>query len=392
MTYLPRTAAFFVSTLLASGMFAGIPIKAKELGASVEATAVSASATDSRFAKFQPKSTTNNTKIDFNKWDEALAYFVFDMGPSIRESAPRVDPGLGTRRVYGHESRYRLEGNRVIFSFLEDDVKAALSEYRADLEQTADLVDIASLPRNEQLAFWINLHNVAVIEKIALEYPVSEPASIRLGASTLPLDETPFLTVGGVAMSPKDIRTKIVYPNWNNPKVIYGFFRGEIGGPSIQTDAYSAENIDELLDASAREFINSLRGAQKSGKNMDVSKIYNEARPFYFANWHRDIRQHLLTYAQEPVASQVEAANAFDANLYEGAISDLANGERDPNYNLVIQGDRPKGFRIASNITRLLVEKSQKAEKINKRSDVEGRVTVIDMSDLFAETKPSEVE
>lgn len=344
--------------------------------------------TDSRFDKFRPKSKTINTRIDFTSWDEALDYFVFDMGPSIRESAPSVDPGLGTRRVYGHESRYRLEGNRVIFSYLEDDVKAALTAYRTDLEQTAASVDIASLPRNEQLAFWINLHNVAVIEQIALAYPVSQPSRISVNGSKLPFDETPFLTVAGVSMSPKDIRTKIVYPNWTDPKVIYGFFRGEIGGPSIQRDAFSGDDVADLLDQSASEFINSLRGAQKNGRYMDVSDIYEEARPFFFRNWEADIRQHLLTYSREPITRQIEEAEEIRPNIYETAISDLANGERDPSYGFVVQGEGVKGFKVASNVARLLGEKAQKTEKINKRSDIEGRVTIIDVGDLFDAEKP----
>lgn len=391
MKNVPIAAVLVSSTMLATCLFSSSSVAvAQELGTSVQSA--SGPVSESRFGKFQPKSETVDTRIDFSSWNEALAYFVFDMGPSIRESAPSVEPGLGTRRIYGHESRYRLEGNRVIFSYLEEDVKTALTEYRTDLERTADLVDIASLPRNEQLAFWINLHNVAIIEKIALEYPVSQPSLIRLDGSSLPLDETPFLTVGGVSMSPKDIRTKIVYPNWSNPKVIYGFFRGEIGGPSIQREAFTADNINDLLDSSAKEFVNSLRGAQKNGNNLNVSKIYQEASPFFFANWDADIRHHLLTYSAEPVSSEVEAAKEIRANVYEGAISDMANGERDPNYGFVIVGDRPKGFRIANNIARLLVEKSQKTEKINRRSDVEGRVTVIDVSEIFKDNKPEEVE
>jgi Protein of unknown function, DUF547 len=178
------------------------------------------------FARFAPKAATVNTKIDYTAWDEALRYLVFRMGKSIREGAPRVEPGMGTRRVYGHDSRYRLEGNRVIFSFMNQDVLTALAEYRQDLEQTANLVDISKLAKNEQLAYWINLHNAAIIEQIALAYPVSQPSRIKLDASGLPFDETPFISVAGVKMSPKDIRTKIVFPHWKDPKVIYGFFRG----------------------------------------------------------------------------------------------------------------------------------------------------------------------
>jgi len=347
---------------------------------------------DAAFERFQPKTERISTTIDYAMWDEALEYFVFRMGRSIREGAPSVDPGMGTRRVYGHQSRFRLEGNRVIFSYLEDEVKTALTEYRRDLENTGSFVDIAKLSRNEQLAFWINLHNVAVIEQIALEYPVSQPSRIRVNGSDLPLDETPFITVAGISMSPKDIRTKIVFPNWKDPKVIYGFFRGEIGGPSIMPNAFNAANVGELLDDSAYEFVNSLRGTQKNGSKLDISEIYEEARPYFFSNWEKDVKTHLLDYSNDQVTSIIENSGEVRANVYESDVSDLTNGERDPNYGLVMQGDRPAGVRVPSAIVRLLTEHNQKVQKIIRRSDVEGRVTVINVGDLTKDRSNSEVD
>ena len=134
------------------------------------ALAMQAPANDARFARFArfvPNGQPSATRLDYSLWNEALNFFVFSMGASLRERAPSVQPNLGTRRVYGHTSGYRLEANRVTFSYLEDDVIQSLAEYRRDLELTADEIDIASLARNEQLAFWINLHNVAIIEQIA---------------------------------------------------------------------------------------------------------------------------------------------------------------------------------------------------------------------------------
>lgn len=60
---------------------------------------------------------------------------VIPMGPSLRQGASRVDPTTGTRRIYGHESRLRLEGNRLAFSYLTPDIMTALGDYRADLER-----------------------------------------------------------------------------------------------------------------------------------------------------------------------------------------------------------------------------------------------------------------
>jgi hypothetical protein len=285
--------------------------------------------------------------------------------------------------VFGHDSRYRLEGNRVAFSFMNQEVIASLSEYRRDLEELPNTVNLTALGRNEQLAYWINLHNVAVIEQIALAYPVSRPSLIRVGGDSRPLDETPFITVAGVKMSPKDIRTKIVYPHWQDPKIMYGFFRGEIGGPSIQREAYSAEKLDTLLEESAREFVNSLRGTQRSGSKLLVSQIYREVQPYYFTDWPGDLKAHLREYGTEDVQAMIDATSGVDATLYEADIADLNKGETEPSYGNVVSNDGYKSIRIDGAIARLMAERKQKMEKILQQDDVEGRVIVL--PDLKAE-------
>jgi len=355
-------------------------------------TATAPDMTETRFEKFVPKANPTGTQIDYTIWDEALNYFVFRMGKSIRESTPRPEPGLGTRRIYGHDSRFRMEGNRVIFSYLEDEIIASLTEYREDLERTGDIVDISTLSKNEQLAFWINLHNTAIIEQIALAYPLSQPISLKIGDSGLTLDEAPFITVAGVKMSPKDIRTKIVYPNWSNAKVIYGFFRGEIGGPSIQHEAYKARNVSELLDKTGKDFVNSLRGTQKSGSNLLVSEIYEEARPYFFPQWPTDLKAHLRSFADTDLVSMLDETSSVRANIYEHDIADLANGERDPNYGYLLVDGQRRVERVPTAIARLLQERSNKVEKLIKRNDLVGLVTLIPFDDPSNPTVPDVVE
>ena len=326
------------------------------------------------FARFAPRSDTISTRLDFSYWDKALHWFVLRMGRSLREYEPAPDKLTGSHMTFGHDSRYRLEGNRVAFSVMTDDVRRELTEYRKELEQLPDTVPLTRLSRNEQLAYWINLHNVAVIEQIALAYPLSTPARLRVG--DMPLDESKFITVAGVHMSPRDIRTRIVYPNWHDPKVIYGFWHGDIGGPSISREAYDGTNVGQLLDEVAQEFVGSLRGTQRSGDTLLVSRLYLEARPFYFPDWPRDLRAHLLKYSNPEVTDLITATQAVDAAIEETDIADLSKGEREPNYTeLVINGIQP-GIGVDGAVARLLRERQEKLEEIYRRDGPRGQVIV----------------
>ncbi|MEM7781228.1 MAG: DUF547 domain-containing protein [Pseudomonadota bacterium] len=330
-----------------------------------------------QFETFVPAGDPIQHRIDYSVWDEAMQNLVISMGPSLRQTAGSPTPGLGSRRIYGHTSRYRLEGTRVMFSFLDDEVRASFTEYRQDLERTADLVDIQSLPRNEQLAYWINLHNVAMVEQIANAWPVLQPRSIEIDG--VPLDEARIITVEGIAMSPRDIRERIVFANWSDPKVIYGFWRGEIGGPSIQREAYNSNNVARLLDQGARDFINSLRGSQKRGSRLQVSELYEEAGEFFFPDFEKDVRAHFAKYANEDTQELLAETSSMEAVVNEYDIADLAGGFREPTYsNIISQDGRQFSFRVPQSMVRLLQQRQEKFNRIIRR----GRTGTVTFSNI----------
>lgn len=314
------------------------------------------------YATFVPRANPTNDRIDYSIWTEAMKNLVVSMGPSLRQSAGRPDPSFGSRRQYGHVSRYRLEGTRVMFSFFNDDVRSSFSEYRKDLEATAGKIDIQALSRNEQLAFWINLHNVAMVEQISQNWPLRQPRELKIDGVLL--DDAKFITVEGVKLSPRDIREKIVYQNWSDPLVIYGFWRGEIGGPSIQKEAFDAENLGRLLERGARDFVNSLRGTQKSRDKLQVSQLYEETAPFFFPNFEADVRAHIALYAGPEVQQILAKTTTTEARIREYDIADLAGGVREPNYQNITSNGASISTRIPQSMVRLLAQRERKFEKI----------------------------
>lgn len=341
-------------------------------------------ATPPAFATFVPSDAPNNDRIDYSIWDEAMKSIVISMGPSLRESAPRPDPSFGTRRQYGHVSRYRLEGTRVMFSFLDADVIASFTEYRKDLEATADKVDIQSLSRNEQLAYWINLHNVAMVEQIANAWPVRQPREIKIDGVLL--DEAKFITVEGVKLSPRDIREQIIYRHWKDPMVIYGFWRGEIGGPSLQKEAFNADNVARLLERGAGDFVNSLRGTQELNDKLQVATLYAETAQFFFPDFERDLRAHLARYADEQTAALLAKTTGAVPKVSEHDIADLAGGLREPSLNNITSNGVSQSFRIPQSMASLLRERETKFQEIIRK----GRTGTVTFSNIALPGDPAD--
>ena len=331
----------------------------------------------SQFSVFAPKRQTMSSKIDYQVWDTALENIVLRLGQSVRIRAKRPDALVGTRSITGHKSAYRLEGSRVTFSYLTDEYRTGLTAYRQDLERIANDVDITKLSKKEQLAFWLNLHNVTLIEQIALNYPVRQPTKLRVGPNNKPLHEAKLLNIRGVGISLQDIRENIVYANWENPDVMYGFFRGNIGGPAMQNYAFTSSNVDGILKVQASEFVNSLRGVHDSRRSLKVSSLYEEARDFYFPNWASDLKSHLRTHAGPEVLQELAKNKPITFDRYDPVVADLMAGDRarTANLNVSING-RTQSVSMSPEIARLFRELDKKTQIMKQRGMLNNKGTV----------------
>ncbi len=263
-------------------------------------------------------------EIQYDDLDLLLSGSVLDVGLSDRRTASRRGAKTGTSRMkHGNTSATGFEGNRVAFSDFKKDHVDYLLAIRKDLEAVPDFMPLKNFSANEQLAYWLNLHNVAVMLEVAKAYPIKKIKPLVLGKKSVWDKKT--MSVGGKEMSIQDIEAYVIR-RWNDPLVLYGFFMGAVGGPSIQVKAFTGDNVAETLQNSALEFVNSLRGFRMwSGKGR-VSDHYKLGER-YFPDFEQDIKRHLLAYARPDTRRDLERAKSFQIKNYDWGIADLKNGD-----------------------------------------------------------------
>ncbi len=348
------------------------PFKSKPQIAFSESTLVD-------FAKFKP-TPQRKIQIDYDVWDSLLEEMVLYTGPSTRKHISRPAAVTGSRFFRGHTSKYRLEGNRIPYSKMNPGFKDALAEYRKDLERVGTDVKISTLSKNEQLAYWLNLHNAVLIEQIAKAYPLRRPKNLRVGENDMSLHDAKIITISNTKLSLRDIREEIVYPNWKNPKVIYGFHLGDIGSPSIQNTAFNAKNVSDVLDRSANEFVNSLRGFYVRNDINYVSELYSDVARFYFTDFDKDLTEHLKVFMREDVKNQLVANKTLRNNNYETIIADMTAGLGD--YKSISQLEttsRNSLSRVAgSPIREYMQELIKKRETLERQGLIGGGTVIIE--------------
>jgi len=280
---------------------------------------------DDPFARFGQHGPDGRSIVEYDILTEILEAIVLDVGPSDRFVPRGRIVETGSRITGENTSRYRTEANRVIFHLLEPFHKQALSDYRAELAELPNQIDFYSLNKNDQLAYWFNLHNVIVLDELAKAYPVRNVDLLRIGPDRETLHEATVVEIDGVPLSLQDIRTQIVARHWDQPIVMYGFFSGAIGGPGLRDEAFEGDSVYWLLDKSAREFVNALRGVENSASPVRVSPYYEEMQAL-FPSWPADLLSHLDQYAEDSVSDLVSAAERVAFLQYDWNIADMTNG------------------------------------------------------------------
>jgi hypothetical protein len=276
-------------------------------------------------SSFFSASATTQNPLNFERFDALLQASVLAEGePSRNTVAPRNNTYEGTRMKAVENIYTALTANRFHFEVYRksQQMRQMLSQIRQDLSQLPANRPLNSLPRAEQLAYWLNLYNVTVLDEVIKLYPRKDLKSLMLGDNGLL--EQKIVRVAGVHLSLNDIQFEILARQFpNEPLVIYGLYQGFIGSPNISARAYTAENVMALLEKNAFEFVNSNRSTLPKGTlGYRVSDFYQRSAA-YFPDFQQDLRQHLATYLRAEDQSELAAATTLNANVSDYNVTDI---------------------------------------------------------------------
>lgn len=274
-----------------------------------------------------PASHTPNSEfvVDYSDLDLVLSSAVLDMGPSTHKRAHRVRADSATRLYGGSRKPSRFEGNRVVFHLFRDEHRQILQAIRDGLLALPQDIALDELSRNEQLAYFLNLHNSIVLVKMAEEYPVTDLERFFDRDRPASFINSDTFSWNGKDISLADIQDHVL-SNWQDPMVIYGFYMGAVGTPNIRSEAFHGSRVYDQLRANARDFVNSVRGTQIwNGSELRVASYYRRMA-VKFPNFDADVMRHVKQYARPNFATKLVAVNTVDARIDDWNIADLYNG------------------------------------------------------------------
>ena len=279
---------------------------------------------------FQGYDENSKYAMSYADLDTMLDAVVIDIGRSDRSKAPREKEATGTRLKVKVNRSTINEGNRFYYeTFVDNDTaKQQIAAIKSGIENATAQVGLKRFNRDEQLAYWLNLYNVTILNEIVNVYPQRDLRKLLYGRDSI-LDKK-LLVVEGVPLSLNDIQYTILQQNYDqNPLVIYGLYQGIIGGPNIRKTAYTGKTVYDDLADNAVVFINSNRGtAIKSAKKFQVSSFYERNKDF-FPNFRADLTAHLSQYLEGKELTALQTATSVKAEINDFTVTDLGGARRE---------------------------------------------------------------
>ncbi len=266
--------------------------------------------------------------INYDDMSTLLKLSVFDVGKSFRQKVSEAKAEIGSRLKSTRNIHTALEANRFLFSAFKDPQnRQVLEKIRASLQQVPDEVQLKEFNKNEQLAFWLNLYNITLLDELQKVSSKSKLGNYLYGKNSL-LDKK-LLKISDVDLSLNDIQHKIIYPKYDfDPLLMYGFYQGVIGGPNIRVSAYTAKNVFGQLADNALEFVNSNRGLFQGRKGTVRVSLFYKRNSDLFPDFENDLKKHLIKYAEDDFYSLVKNAQFIVADIKDMHIANLFGGAR----------------------------------------------------------------
>lgn len=180
-----------------------------------------------------------------------------------------------------------------------------VQSYRTYLEG----VKVSLLNRDEQLAYWLNLHNVGVIEKLASNFKKKGKLRALRGEPSEPGEwwAEKMFTVEGHALSLEEIEQDILMRTFAEPLALYGLTYGVRGTTTLGTKAFSGSTVRQQLEKLAKDFINNTDNVKVSRSSIRVNSLLAWNKEVLFQGSQTALFAHIADYAEPELKSKLQA-------------------------------------------------------------------------------------
>jgi hypothetical protein len=162
-------------------------------------------------------------------------------------------------------------------------------------------VDYTKLGKNDQLAFLINYYNIATIQLITQNWPLTSIQKLDNGKTW----DVKRVVLNGSKVSLNDIENKLIRPVFKDARIHFALNCGAKSCPPILATSYKGATLDAQLNERTTTFVNNDKFNSYTSGKAQVSKIFD---------WYKvdfgDVGTYLNKYLKTKLAAKTPIAFA----------------------------------------------------------------------------------
>lgn len=179
-------------------------------------------------------------------------------------------------------------------------------------------IPVSVLNRDDQLAYWLNLRNILVLQ--AMSEDGNRPKMSRnRGTANEPGEmwTQKRVTVDGHPLSIDDIERRILIAHWaDTPDVIFGLYQGTRGGAALPVDGFDGATVHAELAELGRDFVNSSLGVRVRRGKAQIPEIFDWYDEALFGGDSDALTAHLAGLADDRLAADLASAREIKTRKY----------------------------------------------------------------------------
>ena len=183
------------------------------------------------------------------RWISTLVLMMLVSGcstvPKSFHPQEAIRPGDFSHQAFDEVLRHHVKDGVVNYPAIAGD-----SRFEAYIEQLDRVDPNAFATREGRLAFWINTYNALAIKGILDGY--SPRTTFGRYRYFIGRD----YPVGGQRMNLYDLEREVLIPDFREPRIHFAIVCASTSCPRLQSRAFTAAELEELLELGAKAFIN----------------------------------------------------------------------------------------------------------------------------------------
>jgi hypothetical protein len=180
------------------------------------------------------------------------------------------------------------------------------------LREQMAAVDVKSLPKVDQLAYWINLYNISVVGTVVDSYPIESIKDLSTDPIIrLNIFKKPVVKTREGMLSLNDIENVKIREGFKDPRIHFAINCAAESCPTIRTEPYAGSKVGQQLDDQSSKFLNGPKGVRLEDDSGELTLHTSKVMDWFgedFQKWGGGQLAFLRKHLSADKVKKIDAA------------------------------------------------------------------------------------